>query len=49
LEVKSISKLLGHASVKKPCNRYIHFFKGDIDDTSGKRQGRDETQAALLE
>lgn len=28
-----ISKLLGHASVKITYNRYIHFFKGDIDDT----------------
>ena len=33
VEVKIISKLLGHASVEKPYNRYIHFFKGEIDDT----------------
>lgn len=32
VEVKIISKLLGHASVEITCNRYIHF-EGDIDDT----------------
>jgi hypothetical protein len=31
--VKIISKLLGHASVEIPYNRYMHFFEGDIDDT----------------
>ncbi|MEA4898596.1 MAG: hypothetical protein VB115_10155 [Christensenellaceae bacterium] len=33
VEVKIISKLLGHASVEIACNRYIHFFGGDIGDT----------------
>lgn len=33
VEVKIIPMLLGHASVEIPCNRYIHFFEGDIDDT----------------
>ena len=33
VEVKVISKLLGHASVEITYNRYIHFFEGDIDDT----------------
>mgnify|MGYP001400291104 CR=1 FL=1 len=33
VEVKIISKLLGHASVEITYNRYIHFFEGDIDDT----------------
>lgn len=33
VEVMSISKLLGHASVEITYNRYIHFFAGDIDDT----------------
>ncbi len=33
VEVKIISKLLGHASVEITCNRYIHFFEGDIDGT----------------
>ena len=32
VEVKVISKLLGHASVEITYNRYIHFFDGDIDD-----------------
>ena len=33
VEVKVISKLLGHASVEITYNRYIHFFEGDIGDT----------------
>ena len=33
VEVKIISKLLGHARVEITYNRYIHFFEGDIDDT----------------
>ena len=33
VEVKVISKLLGHASVEITYNRYIHFFEGEIDDT----------------
>ncbi len=33
VEVKIISKLLGHASVEITYNRYIHFFEGEIDDT----------------
>ena len=33
VEVKIISRLLGHASVEITYNRYIHFFEGDIDDT----------------
>jgi site-specific recombinase XerD len=33
VEVKIISKLLGHASVEITYNRYIHFFEGDIEDT----------------
>ncbi len=33
VEVKVISKLLGHASVEITYNRYILFFEGDIDDT----------------
>ncbi len=33
VEVKVISKLLGHASVEITYNRYIHFFEGNIDDT----------------
>jgi integrase len=33
VDVKVISKLLGHASVEITYNRYIHFFEGDIDDT----------------
>lgn len=33
MEVKIISKLLGHASLEITCNRYIHFFEGDIDVT----------------
>jgi integrase len=33
VEVKIISKLLGHASVEITYNRYVHFFKSDIDDT----------------
>jgi site-specific recombinase XerD len=33
VEVKTISKLLGHTSVEITYNRYIHFFEGDIDDT----------------
>ena len=33
VEVKVISRLLGHASVEITYNRYIHFFEGDIDDT----------------
>ena len=33
VEIKIISKLPGHASVEKPCIRYIHFFEGRIDDT----------------
>ncbi len=33
VEIKVISKLLGHASVEITYNRYIHFFEGEIDDT----------------
>ncbi len=33
VEVKIISKLLGHASVEITYNRYIHFFEGEIDNT----------------
>jgi integrase len=33
VEVKIISKLLGHASVEITYNRYIHFFEGEINDT----------------
>ena len=33
VEVKIISKLLGHASVEITYNQYIHFFEKDIDDT----------------
>jgi len=33
VEVKIISKLLGHASVEITYNRYIHFFEMEIDDT----------------
>jgi integrase len=33
VEVKIISRLLGHTSVEITYNRYIHFFEGDIDDT----------------
>ena len=33
VEVKIISKPLGHASVEINYNRYIHFFEGEIDDT----------------
>jgi integrase len=33
VEVKIISKLLGHASVEITYNRYVHFFEGEIDDT----------------
>ena len=33
VEVKIISKLLGHASVEITYNRYIHLFEGEIDDT----------------
>ena len=38
-EVKIISKLVGHASVEITYNRYIHFFKGDIDDTLRRAGG----------
>jgi integrase/recombinase XerD len=33
VEVKIISKLLGHANVEITYNRYINFLEGDIDDT----------------
>ena len=33
VEVKIISKLLGHASVEITYNRYIHLFEGEINDT----------------
>jgi hypothetical protein len=33
VEVKIISKLLGHACVEITYSRYINFFEGDIDDT----------------
>ncbi|MGI6238930.1 MAG: tyrosine-type recombinase/integrase [Christensenellales bacterium] len=39
VEVKIISKLLGHASVDITYNRYIHLFKHDIDDTLRKAVG----------
>ena len=39
VEVKIISKLLGHASVEITYNRYIHFFDGDIDDTLRRAVG----------
>ncbi|MEA5067583.1 MAG: hypothetical protein VB067_01210 [Christensenellaceae bacterium] len=32
VEVKIISKLPGYASVEITCNRYIHFFEGEIGD-----------------
>ena len=33
VEIKVISKLLGHASTQIPYDRYVHFFEGDIDNT----------------
>ena len=33
VEVKVISKLLGHASTQITYDRYVHLFEGDIDDT----------------
>ena len=33
VEIKVISKLLGHASTQITYDRYVHFFEGDIDDT----------------
>ncbi len=33
VEVKILSKLLGHASVEITYNRYIHFFEEEIEDT----------------
>ena len=33
VEVKIISKLLGHASTQITYDRYVHFFEGEIDDT----------------
>ena len=33
VEVKVISKLLGHASTQITYDRYVHFFEGEIDDT----------------
>ena len=33
VEVKIISKLLGHASTQITYDRYVHLFEGDIDDT----------------
>ena len=39
VEVKVISKLLGHASVEITYNRYIHLFEGDIDDTLRRSVG----------
>ena len=39
VEVKIISKLLGHASVEITYNRYIHFFEGDTDDTLRQADG----------
>ena len=46
MEVRIISKLLGHASVEITYNRYIHSFEGDIDDTlrqavGHKQDGKD--------
>jgi len=39
VEVKIISKLLGHASVEITYNRYIGFFEGEIDDMLRKAVG----------
>ena len=33
MEIKVISKLLGHASTQITYDRYVHFFEGEIDDT----------------
>jgi len=33
VEIKVISKLLGHASTQITYDRYVHLFEGDIDDT----------------
>jgi len=33
VEVKIISKLLGHSSTQITYDRYVHLFEGDIDDT----------------
>ena len=33
VEIKVISKLLGHASTQITYDRYVHFFEGEIDDT----------------
>jgi integrase len=47
VEVKIISKLLGHASVEITYNRYIHFFEGDIDDTlAGGRSIKGEKEGS---
>jgi len=33
VEIKVISKLLGHASTQITYDRYVHLFEGEIDDT----------------
>ena len=33
VEVKIISKLLGHSSTQITIDRYVHLFEGDLDDT----------------
>ena len=33
VEIKLISKLLGHSSTQITYDRYVHLFEGDIDDT----------------
>ena len=33
VEIKVISKRLGHASTQITYDRYVHLFEGDIDDT----------------
>lgn len=33
VEIKVISKLLGHASTQITYDRYVHLFEGDLDDT----------------
>lgn len=39
VEIKVISKLLGHASTQITYDRYVHLFEGDLDDTLSRRLG----------
>ncbi len=41
VEIKVVSKLLGHASTQITYDRYVHLFEDEINDTLRQASGHD--------